>query len=121
MTDKPNKKDRYSATREELEPIVERMLWYLLNEAAQHGQDKANAGYMDAWVKHVKAKIKTQFVGMSNAAAEDEALRAQEYLDALKAKQEADAKDAENRFRREAALATIELYRTICSNERANV
>ncbi len=113
--------DQYNMTRAELEPLAGRALKYLHSSATQHGQDKANAEYMDSYLKVVKAQVKTRYVGMSNAAAEDEALRAQEYLEALKAQQEANAIDAENRFKREAALAVIEAWRTVCSNERANV
>ncbi len=113
--------DQYNMTRAELEPLAGRALKMLHREATKHGQDRANAEYMDGWLKHVKAKLKAQFVGLSNAAAEDEALRAQEYLEALKAQKEANAIDAENRFKREAAMAVIEAWRTVCSNERANV
>ncbi len=115
------KDEAYNMTRAELEPLAGRALKLLHSQSAKHGQDKANAEYMDGWVKHVKAKIKTRLVGMSNAAAEDEALQAKEYLDALIAKREADAIDAENRFKRDAALAVIEAWRTTCSNERASV
>jgi len=102
----------------ELEPQAEAALRFLNNEAERHGQDRANADYMDAWVKAERARIMALFVGLSNAAAEAEAMRHPDYLNALQAKKEADTLWYTAQFKREAAGAVIEAWRTVCSNER---
>lgn len=114
----------------ELEPQAERALKFLHEKAAEHGQDRANADYMDGWVKAELARIKGQmieatadgnFIKPSDAAATSGAMRHPDYLEALQAKKEADTKHYTNMFKREAASAIIEAWRTVCSNERANV
>ena len=105
-------------TSKELEPQAQKALEYLHKEAGKHAQDRANADYMDAWVKAEKARLKGLVIGASNAAAEDEALRHPKYLEALEAKREADTAHYTNMFKREAAGAIIEAWRTVCSNER---
>jgi len=105
----------------ELEPLAEKALHYLRDEAAKHGQDRANADYMESWVKAEKARLKGLMMGVSNAQAEDEALRHPKFLEALEAKKEADAIHYTNMFKREAADAVIRAWQTVSSNERANV
>ena len=102
----------------ELEPQAQKALEFLHKQAAQHGQDRANADYMDSWVKTEKARIMGTFVGASNAAAETMALQHAEYLQAIEAKKTADTLHYTNMFKREAASAIIEAWRTVCSNER---
>lgn len=111
----------YSMAANDLENLAGRSLRYLHKEAGRHAQDRANADYMEAWVKAEKARLKGLMMGVSNAQAEDEALRHPKYLEALEAKKQADAIHYENMFKRDAASAAIEAWRTACSNARANV
>ena len=107
-------------TKDELEPIAEKAAYMLREDAAKHAQDKANADYLESWVKVVKAQLKNNFEG-SNAAAEDYAIAHPAFLEALQAKKQADAIHYTNQFKREAADAHIRIWQTLCSNERANV
>lgn len=104
----------------ELEPLAEKALWMLRNDAQKHGQDRANADHMESYVKIVKAQIMGRSTATSIAAAESEAMRADEYLKALEAKKTADEAHYTNQYKREAGLAFIEAWRTVCSNERAD-
>lgn len=108
-------------TAEALEPLAGRALKFLHSQAEAHAQARANADYMDAWVKAEKARIKGLVIGQSNAAAEDEAQRHPAFLAALQAQKEANTAHYTNQFKREAASAAIEAWRTACSNARANV
>ena len=106
----------------ELEPRVDKALQFLRDDAMQHAQARANADYMDAWVKLELARIKGLIVGNdSDAAKTAEAMRHPAYLEALQAKKEADREWYTVQFKRDAANALIEAWRTCCSNERANV
>lgn len=107
-------------TREELEPIAAKAAFMLREDAAQHAQDKANADYMESWVKVVKARLKSSFEG-SNAAAEDYAMAHADFIEALEAKKQADTIHYTNQFKREAADAHIRIWQTLCSNERSNL
>lgn len=106
----------------ELEPQAERALKFLHEKAGEHGQARANADYMDAFVKSELARIKSTLIyADSDAAKTMEALKSPDYKAALEAKKEADTAHYTNMFKRDAASAIIEAWRTVCSNERANV
>lgn len=106
----------------ELEPHAEKALHFLHRQAGEHAQARANASYMDSWVKLELQRIKGLMVGdMSDAAKNAEAMRHPAYEKALQAQKEADEAWFTAQFKREAAMALIEAWRTCCSNERANV
>ena len=105
----------------DLEARAEDALLYLHKGAEKHAQARANADHMADWVKVEKARIMSLFVGMSNAAAEAEALRHPAYLEALQAKKTADELWYVAQFKRGAAEAVLDCWRTACSNARANV
>lgn len=106
--------------REQLEETAERALLYLHQGARDHAQNRAEHDYMQSFVKTEKARIKASLIGLSNAAAEDEALRHPAYLRALDAAKTASEEWYHVQFLREAALAHIDAWRTACSNERVN-
>lgn len=105
----------------DLEPKADKALQFLHEKAMEHAQARANADHMADWVKVEKARIMSLFVGMSNAAAEAEALRHPAYLEALQAKKTADELWYVAQFKRSAAEAVLDCWRTACSNMRANV
>jgi ribonuclease D len=91
-----------------------------LREADKPAVARAQAEYLREWCKSVRAEIVTQNKGMSAAAALAIAEASQEYRDALEGWAEAMRVDYRNRFKREAAVALIEAWRTQCSNERSS-
>lgn len=105
----------------DLEPKADRALQFLHEKAGEHAQARANADYLADWIKIEKSRIMALFVGMSNAAAEAEALRHPAYLEALQAKKIADEAWYLAQFKRGAAEAVLDCWRTACSNARANV
>ncbi len=105
--------------RDELEASAERSLKFLHQQAKEHAQARAEHDYLQAWVKSEKSRIKATFAGLSNVAAEDEALKSPAYIAALQAARAASEKWYEIQFKRDAAMATIDAWRTACSNERA--
>jgi hypothetical protein len=106
-----------------LEPALALYAIGLLEKAVNLAtlEKKAEADYMDSWCKTELARIKGLFVGMSGTAATDEALRHPDYIAALQAAKTANEVWYTAQFKREAAGAVIEAWRTACSNARANV
>lgn len=102
------------------ESDVEKAVDYLRSSAREAAQARAEAKYLDKYLPKLKAKLKlAQAPGISNAAAEDAALASDDYqagLDGYKAAVEADAFHS---FKREAAIAMIDAWRTQQSNLRA--
>lgn len=98
---------------------VERALDYLRNEAERDAQARADALYLEQWVKTERARIVNEQTGMSNASATAYAECHPDYLRALNAYKAAVTEDYRRRFLREAASAKIEAWRTMSSNERA--
>ncbi len=94
------------------EEKVETALDFLRSNAAESATAKATAVYMREWIKTVKAKCALKSVGLSSAAAETKALVDPEYLASLQALKEAVEADAFFSFKREAASAVIEAWRT---------
>lgn len=101
------------------EAQVEKALDYLRSTAEEAAVAKAQMVYMAEWIKCVRSKVKTNQSGMSNAAAEDVALTSTEYFAALEGYRDAVKEDSFYRFKREAAEALIEAWRTQSSNLRA--
>ena len=106
--------------RDVMELKAEDALLYLHDNAGEQGKVRAQSDYMDAWIKSEKARVKGLFVGLSNAAAEDEALKHPKYLEALKARKEANEAWYEVQFLREAARAHLDAFQTVSANERVN-
>ena len=106
---------------EELEPKAEKALQFLHEQAGNHAALRAQADHLGSWVKTELARIKGIFVGVSSTQATDEALRHPDYLKALEAEKIALEQWYTAQFKREAAMAYIEAWRTACSNARANV
>jgi hypothetical protein len=98
---------------------VERALDYLRDSAVADAQARADAIYLEQWVKTERARLVTAQPGMSNASATAAAECNPEYLRALSAYKAAVTEDYRRRFLREAASARIEAWRTMSSNERA--
>ena len=98
---------------------VQAALDYLRDEAEADAQARANAVYLEQWVRTERARIVHAQTGMSNASATAYAEQHPEYLRALNAYKAAVAEDYRRRFLREAADARIRAWQTQSSNERA--
>lgn len=98
---------------------VERALDYLRNEAERDAQSRADALYLEQWVKTERARIVNEQTGMSNASATAYAECHPDYLRALNAYKAAVTEDYRRRFLREAAAAKINAWQTMSANERA--
>ena len=101
------------------EASVDSALRHLRESAQDAAQARAEAIYLAEFIKTVRARVKVAQTGMSNAAAEDIALTSPEYLEALQGYRAAVEKDSFYRFKREAAGAIIESWRTEQANLRA--
>lgn len=101
------------------EEKVEAALSYLRSSAEPAAQARAEHLYLAEWLKTVRAQVKVKQAGMSNAAADDVALCSEDYLEALKAYRQAAEADSTFRFKREAAAAVIEAWRTEQASLRA--
>ncbi len=101
------------------ETDVEKAVDYLRSSAQDAAQARANVRYLEAYMKTLKAKLKTAQTEMSNAAAEDVALSSPEYGELLDGYKVAVEKDAFHSFKREAASALIEAWRTQSATQRA--
>lgn len=91
---------------------VDKALTYLRESASEAAQARANARYIEAYMKTLKATLKLKSAATSNAAAEDEALSSSEYRDALEGYKVAVEADARHTFKREAADALIRAWQT---------
>lgn len=105
----------------ERENQAERALKWLHEECEAVGQDAAAVDYLDEFCKIELARLKRLFVGMSNAAAEDEARVHPDYLEAVKARRDAKARHESNRLKKAAAEGYLAYFQTSSSNARANV
>ena len=94
------------------EAQVEQAISFLRVSAEEAAIARANMIYTGEWLKVVKAKVKAQQSGISNAAAEDIALTSTEYFAALEGHRDAVKEDSFYRFKREAADALIQAWRT---------
>jgi hypothetical protein len=98
---------------------VDKALRFLRDSSEEAALARANAKYLDAYLKTLKATLKTKMTGLSNAAAEDAALSNQRYLDALEGYKVAIERDALHTFKREAADALIRAWQTASATARA--
>ena len=105
----------------DLEKKAEKALIFLHEGAMEHAQARANSDYLADWLKVEKARIMALFVGMSNAAAEAEALRHPAYLEALQAKKIADEVWFTAQFKRGAAESILSAWQTCSANERRSI
>lgn len=101
------------------EEKVEQALVYLRKSAEPAAQARAEHLYLAEFLKTVRAQVKVKQAGISNAAADDVALCSDEYLETLQAFRQAVEADAGYRFKREAAQAVIEAWRTEQASLRA--
>ena len=75
--------------------------------------------YLAEFLKSKRAQIKLKHTGLSNAAAEDAALADPAYLEVLDGYKVAVEQDSLHQFKREAAVALIDAWRTQQSTARA--
>ena len=109
-----------SKLSDSLSARIEPALDFLRENALEAAQARANVKYMAEFLKSKRALLKTQAApGCSNAAAEDEALSHPDYIALLDAYKAAVERDAYFTFKREAAAAIIESWRTEQANLRA--
>ncbi len=101
------------------EAEIDRALRFLRESAFPAAQAKANALYTKEWVKTEKARCAMKHQGLSQAAADTQALVDPEYMKALEAMKIAAEEDAGHTFKREAADALIRAWQTQCSNLRS--
>ena len=101
------------------EADIEKALDYLRTSAEHAAQARANMKYLTEFLKSKRAQLKLKQAGLSNAAAEDAALADPAYLEALDGYRVAVEQDARHQFKREAAVALIDAWRTQQSNARA--
>jgi hypothetical protein len=101
------------------EEDIELAVDYLRSSAPDAAQARANMKYLAEFLKSKRAQIKIAQKGLSNAAAEDEALAHPQYLEVLDGYRVAVEMDARHTFKREAAIALIDAWRTQQSTLRA--
>jgi hypothetical protein len=92
---------------------------YIFKYGKKFGEAKANRIYMEEYRKSLKAIIMKRSLETSVNAQEREAYSDPEYVQHLRALQEAVQIEEELRWRLIAAQARIEVYRTQSANERA--
>lgn len=96
-----------------------RAVQYLIDSAAEYGAARAEAERRNDMLRVIKALVMAQSNQKATAAQEREAYASQAYQDAIEAKFEA-VKDAETlRAKRDAAIQTIEAWRSLNANQRA--
>lgn len=108
--------------RQRREPMgdeaAEAALLYLVGFAEEAGVAKAQMTYLEHFRKSELARLKRLSHERSDAAREDEARCHPDYLEVLKAQQEAIEKHEKMYWKRLAAEATIEAWRTKHANQR---
>lgn len=102
------------------ESDIEKAVDYLRSSAREAAQARAEQKYLERFLPKLKAKLKLGAApGTTNAAAEDIALASDEYGEALEGYKVAVEQDSFHQFKREAAVAMIDAWRTQQSNLRA--
>ena len=102
------------------ESDIEKAVDYLRTSASEAAQARANVKYLTEYLKSKKAELAVSYATeTSNAAAENKALADPAYRELLDGYKEAVRQDAFHSFKREAAGAMIEAWRTQCSNARS--
>lgn len=100
------------------EAAAESAVDYLRSSADKAAQARANVSYLESWLKVVKAQQMAASLESSQSAKEVEALCSAAYKEALDGYRVAVEQDSAFRFKREAATARIEAWRTQSSNLR---
>jgi hypothetical protein len=100
------------------EKDIEAAVLWLRDSSQECAQARADRLYLE---QHLKTVLATEAANAEGAmqAREWAARRSHAYLTALEGWRAAVEQDEKNRFRREAAIARIEAWRTMSSNERA--
>ena len=101
------------------EADIEKAVEYLRTSAQDAAEARANMKYLGEFLKSKRSQLKLKQVGLSNAAAEDAALADSAYLEVLDGYKVAVERDAFFGFKREAASALIDAWRTQQSTLRA--
>lgn len=103
----------------ELEPKAQKALEFLDDKSGEHAQARANADYLEDWLKVELARLKGAMIGTTSDAERTQiALAHPDYRKALEALKIAREAWYTAQFKRGAAEAIIEAWRTCCSNER---
>jgi hypothetical protein len=97
---------------------AEAALWFLRDSAEKAGVAKAEVVYMENYRKIVLNRLKRASAARSDAAAETEARAHPEYLAVCEAQREAIAAHESLFWKRIAAEATIEAWRSSNANNR---
>jgi hypothetical protein len=92
---------------------------YLRDSSSRAAEARAQVGYLEQWLRSLRATLALRAVGSSMAEREAIALSHADYLAAIDAYKVAVEADAKFRFLREAAKAKIEAWQTHSANERA--
>jgi hypothetical protein len=101
------------------ESDIEKAVDYLRSSAAGAASARANMRYLAEFMKSKRAQLKLKQSGLSNAAAEDAAYADPAYIEILEGYKVAVEQDSLHQFKREAAVAMIDAWRTQQSNLRA--
>lgn len=101
------------------ETDIEKAVDYLRTSAQDAAEARANMKYLAEFLKSKRSQLKLKQAGLSNAAAEDAALADPTYLEVLDGYRVAVERDAFFGFKREAASALIDAWRTQQSTLRA--
>ena len=101
------------------EKTVEAAVEFLRSSVTDAAQARANRLHLEQYIKTRKAQLMVQAPGGSVAAQEVYALASQQYVEVLEGYKAAVEADETFRFRREAAQARIEAYKTASFMERA--
>ena len=101
------------------ETDIEKAVEYLRSSAPGAATARANMKYLAEFLKSKRSQLKMKQTGLSNAAAEDAALADPAYLEVLEGYKVAVEMDALHSFKREAAVALIDAWRTQQSTARA--
>lgn len=97
---------------------AEKAVDFLRQSAEEAAQARANVAYLESWLKVVKAQEMAASDESSQAAKEVEALCSAKYREALEGYRAAVEQDNTFRFKREAAIARLDMYRTQQANIR---
>jgi hypothetical protein len=99
--------------------MVDKALDYLRTSASIAAKARAERLYLEEFKKSKRALLMSNYLDQPVNAQEREALSDPEYLSFLEVLRGAIEADENNKFKREAAQALIEGWRTQCSNLRA--
>ena len=100
------------------EEEIQRAVDYLRDSAREAAQARAEALYMESWVKTVRAKETLASEAKTASEREAEGQASQAYAEALNAYKAAVEADSRFRFLRDAAEARIQAWQTMSANQR---